>query len=227
MNSLLKHKLVLFLACFFGLTIISNALTMKTSKKIELQCEPMAIVLSNGRILKDYIAASEDGQLFIPYEVVADIMKEQIYWDEVHHTLKVGSPPTATVMSDKIKVYHYDYDTIRSYLYCPDAKANKNMTMANEPYSVGYYFTNIFSASFNLNKNYHSITAFLGCEDFKSSDGQVDFYVDDTLIASYTLKADDLPKQVSLDVSGGNQLKIKFSHFKPDTQINLADVYIC
>lgn len=222
MRYLLSYKCGLLLLC---LIVFSSSLYAFMRKKIEVEYEPTDIILSNGRILKDYVV-SGDGKLFIPYELVEDILSEQIFWDQENHTLNIGSIPTASVMSDKVKIYHYDYDAIHSFLYCPDAKINKPMTMANQSYDFGYYFTNVFSASFNLEGTYHEITGFLGCEDFKASNGQVDFYLDDTLLQSCTLKADDLPEKITLDVTDGNQLKITFSGFKPDTQINFADVYI-
>lgn len=224
------HYLSRIKYCLLAVTLILvsgslYAFIAQPHKKIEVEYEPTDIVLSNGRILKNYVV-SGDGKLFIPYELVEDIFSEQIFWDKENHTLNIGSIPTASVMSDKIKIYHYDYDSIHSFLYCPDAKTNKTMTMANQPYAFGYYFTNVFSASFNLEGAYHEITGFLGCEDFKASSGHIDFYLDEQLLQSYDLKADSLPEKVSLDVSGGAQLKITFSGFKPDTQIDFADVYI-
>lgn len=219
----LKHYILALCLILFSSSLY--AFVSQTHKKIEVEYEPTDVVLSNGRILKDYVV-SGDGKLFIPYELVEDIFSEQIFWDKENHTLNIGTIPTASVMSDKIKIYHYDYDSIHSFLYCPDAKINKTMTMANQSYSFGYYFTNVFSASFNLESAYHEITGFLGCEDFKASSGHIDFYLDDTLLQSYDLKADSLPEKIKLNVSGGSQLKMTFSGFKPDTQIDFADVYI-
>lgn len=226
MGYVLRHKKILFMLCLMLCSSSLYAFFSQAHKKIEVEYEPTNIILSSGRILKDYVVSGE-GKLFIPYELVEDILSEQIFWDQENHTLNIGSIPTASVMSDKVKIYHYDYDSIHSFLYCPDAKTNKCMTMANQPYAFGYYFTNVFSAFFNLEGSYHEITGFLGCEDFKASDGQIDFYLDDILVQSFQIKADDLPEKIRLDVSGGNQLKISFTGFKPDTQIDFADVYIC
>ena len=196
-----------------------------TPKKIELNYQEAEIILPNGHIIKDFIASTED-KVFIPYDLAEHIMSEPIAWDSENQTLIVGNVPTASVMSDKLKIYHYDYDSIHAFLYCPDAKTNQTMTMANETHHNGYSFTNVISASFNLNQIYHHITGFLGCEDFKASNGQIDFYLDDKLIASQAIKADQLPTPINLDVTDGTQLKLVFSGFKHDTQINFVDVYI-
>lgn len=225
MHDLWRHKTFLFISCLLLFSSSLYAFKLQTHKKIEVEYQPANIILANGRILKDYVVSSNN-DLFIPYELVENIFNEQLYWDREHHTLNVGNIPTASVMSDKLKIYHYDYDSIRAFLYCPDAKTNKTMTMANKTYERGYYFTNVFSACFNLDDTYHEITGFLGCEDFKSSNGQVDFYLDDTLLKSYFLQADNLPERVKLDVTGGSKLKLVFSNFKTDTQINFADVLI-
>lgn len=225
MYSLWHHKTYCFIISLLLFSSSIYAFKWQAHKKIEVEYQPTDIILENGRILKDYVV-SGDGNLFIPYELVENIFSEQIYWDSENNTLNIGNIPTASVMSDKLKVYHYDYDSIHAFLYCPDAKTNKTMTMANHTYERGYYFANVFSASFNLDTTYHEITGFLGCEDFKASNGQVDFYLDDVLLKAYHLDADSLPQKIVLDVSGGSKLKLVFSNFKPETQINFADVYI-
>ena len=225
MHHLSHYKTFLWISCLLLFSGSLYAFKWQAHKKIEVEYQPTDIILANGRILKDYVV-SNDNELFIPYELVEDIFSEQLYWDRENNTLNVGNVPTASVMSDKLKIYHYDYDSIHAFLYCPDAKTNKTMTMANAIYKRGYYFTNVFSACFNLDRTYHEITGFLGCEDFKASNGQVDFYLDDTLLKSYSLQADSLPEEVMLNVTGGSKLKLVFSSFKTDTQINFADVYI-
>lgn len=217
-----------FLLTIFCLVLFSSSLYAFINlppKTMEVEYHEAEVILPNGHIIKNYIVSNE-GKVFIPYELVEHIINEPIVWDAENKTLNVGNIPTASVMSDKLKIYHYDYDSIHAFLYCPDAKTNKPMTMANEVHETGYSFTNVISASFNLNHSYHQITGFLGCEDFKASSGQVDFYLDDQLIATQTLEADDLPQKIQLNVSDGTQLKLVFSGFKPDTQINFVDVYI-
>ena len=227
---ILYHHIVKKLMSILSLSLALISLlcafvSLNKAQKIELDYHEAEIILPNGHIIKDYLA-SGDGKLFIPYDLVEHMVNEPLFWDSENNTLNIGNIPSASVMSEKLKIYHYDYDSIHAFLYCPDAKTNKPMTMANEGHQNGYSFTNVLSASFNLEQTYHHITGFLGCEDFKASSGQVDFYLDDVLIASQELKADGLPQPVSLEVTDGTQLKLVFSHFKPDTQINFVDVYI-
>ena len=224
-KKLITMNRLLIALCMLLFSSSLYAFINHSPKKIEVEYEEVEILLPDGRMIKDYIV-SGDGKVFIPYELAEHVMNEPIFWDNANKLLTVGNIPNASVMSDKLKIYHYDYDSIHAFLYCPDAKTNKTMTMANEVHKSGYSFTNVFSASFNLSQTYHHITGFLGCEDFKASNGQVDFYLDDTLIASQTIKAGNLPQKIDLDVTDGMQLKLVFSHFKPDTQINFVDVYI-
>lgn len=219
-----KPKVLIFI-CTLLFSSSVYAFMNFAPKKIELSYEEAEIVLPNGHIMKDFVASNED-EIFIPYDLAEHIISEPITWDHENKTLIVGNVPTASVMSDKLKIYHYDYDAIHAFLYCPDAKTNQTMTMANETHHNGYSFTNVLSASFNLSQTYHQITGFLGCEDFKSSNGQIDFYLDDTLIATEVIKADQLPAPIKLNVTNGTQLKLVFSGFKHDTQINFVDVYI-
>ena len=224
LKTMLNHKILIFV-CSLLFSSSLYAFMNFAPKKMEVQYQEAEIVLPNGQIIKDMIAYSEN-RVFIPNDLAEHILNEPIFWDNDHKMLTVGNVPTASVMSDKLKIYHYDYDSIHAFLYCPDAKTNKPMTMANEVHQNGYSFTNVRSASFNLNQIYHQITGYLGCEDFKASSGQIDFYLDDTLIATQVLKADQLPTPIELDVTNGTQLKLVFSNFKPDTQINFVDVYI-
>lgn len=225
MKTLLNQKIFLTLSCLLLFSSSTFAFINCTPKKVELEYQEAEIVLPDGHMIKDYIASKED-EIFIPYTLVEHMMNEPISWDNETKTLNVGNIPTDTVMSDKLKIYHYDYDSIHAFLYCPDAKTNKPMTMANEVHEAGYSFTNVISASFNLDQTYHQITGYLGCEDFKASSGQVNFYLDNTLIHTQSLKADQMPQKIELDVTDGKQLKLVFTHFKPDTQINFVDVYI-
>lgn len=219
-----KTKVLLFtLALLFSSSLY--AFMNFAPKKIELNYQEAEIVLPNGHIIKDFVASNED-KVFIPFDLAEHIMSEPISWDDENKTLIVGHVPTASVMSDKLKIYHYDYDSIHAFLYCPDAKTNQPMTMASETHHNGYSFTNVLSASFNLGQSYHHITGFLGCEDFKASNGQIDFYLDDTLIATKMIKADQVPTPIDLNVTDGTQLKLVFTGFKHDTQINFVDVYI-
>lgn len=215
----------LLLLSVLSLLLVSSVYPFVWNKTLELQCKSSEIILPDGRIIKDYIGCVDD-KAFIPSELVEDILGKQLYWDKDNDILYVGTIPTATVMSDKVKIYHYDYDTVHAFLYCPDAKTNKPMTMAGQVHDHGYYFTNVFSASFNLGGAYHELSGYLGCEDFKASDGQVDFYVDDTLVKTCQLKSGSLPEKINLHVDAGNKLTLVFSYFKPDTQIDFADVYI-
>lgn len=219
-------KLVLPLSCLLLTVLFCCAFINLSSKKVEVEYQEAEIILPNGHIINHFVASDESGKVFVPYELMEQIIDEPLFWDNESKTLNIGTVPDASVMSDKLKIYHYGYDSVRAFLYCPDAKMNKTMTMGDCIHENGYSFTNVLTASFNLDEMYHHITGVLGCEDFKASSGQVDFYLDDNLIYSVALKADDLPQPIDLDVEGGTQLKLVFSQFKPDTQINFADVFI-
>lgn len=222
------HKRFYIPFILVGILLASQAVyafNLLPHRKVELNLKAAEIILPDGHIIKDYIA-SDEHSLFLSSDLVADILGQQVQWDERHNTLNIGEIPTATVMSEKLKIYHYDYDHVHAFLYCPDAKMNKTMTMAGQTHNFGYYFTNVLSASFNLGQIYHEINGTLGCEDFKASNGSVSFYLDDTLLKTYNLEANDLPIPIDLPVSGGSKLTMTFNGFTPDTQIDFADVYI-
>ena len=214
--------LMLIISCFGAIPLCANIFFPKT---VEVEYDTAEIILPDGRTLKENIVF-KDNLVFIPYEALEDITRENVTWDPEDQTLTIGSLSFAEAMSDKLKVYHYDYDVNHAYLYAPDVRTNKDMTMGSTAHDLGYSFSNVQSASFNLKGQYHHITGFLGCEDFKAAPGIIDIYLDDTLLASYTFEADSLPEKLDLNVTDGTQLKFVFSNFIPNSQIDFVDAYI-
>lgn len=222
-HSHIRYLILIGILIFLGLTPLWASIF--PPKTVELEYNTAEIILPDGRTIKENIVVKDD-LLFIPYEALEEITSENINWNPEDQTLTIGNLSFAEAMSDKLKVYHYSYDVNRAYLYAPDVRTNKTMTMGSISHELGYSFSNVQSASFNLAGHYHHITGFLGCEDFKSANGAVSIYLDDTPLANYTLIADSLPEKLDLDVTGGSQLKLVFSNFTPNSQIDLADVYI-
>ena len=124
LKRLLNQKLLLMTICLFLFSSSLYAFINHSSKKIEVEYQEVEILLPDGHMFKDYIA-SGDGKVFIPYELAESVMNEPICWDADSKLLTVGNVPHAAVMSDKLKIYHYDYDSIHAFLYCPDAKTRQ------------------------------------------------------------------------------------------------------
>lgn len=219
---LLQCSMMLFSMIAISLCIGANIFPTKT---VELEYNTAEIILPDGRTIKENIAVKDD-MLFIPYEALEVITNENVSWDPEDQTLTIGNLSLAEAMSDTLKVYHYGYDANHAYLYAPDIRTNKPMSMGNITHDLGYSFSNIQSASFNLNGHYHHLIGLLGCEDFKATNGTIDIYLDDHLLASYEVTSDSLPEKIDLNLTGGNQLKFVFSKFLPNSQIDLADAYI-
>lgn len=217
-------KLILTLLIIFAIPLCIGANIFPT-KTVELEYNTAEIILPDGRTITENIACKDD-LLFIPYEALEVITNEDVCWDPEDQTLTIGKLSVAKAMSDILKVYHYDYDVNHAYLYAPDVKTNKTMSMGSITHDLGYSFSNVQSASFNLNGHYHHLIGLLGCEDFKSTSGIITIYLDNELLATYTLNSDSLPEKIDLNLTGGNQLKFVFSKFSPNSQIDLADAYI-
>ncbi len=222
LNKILGVIFVLFAVICIPLVCSAGIFPPKT---VELEYNTADIILPDGRTIKENIAMKDD-LIFIPYETLEVITNEEVCWDPEDQTLTIGNLVNSKAMSDILKVYHYDYDVNRAYLYAPDVKTNKTMCMGNITHDLGYSFSNVQSASFNLGGHYHHLRGLLGCEDFKSTSGIISVYLDNDLLATYTLNSDSLPEKIDLDLTGGNQLKFVFSKFSPNSQIDLADTYI-
>ncbi len=213
--------MILVILLFFSTCVLA----LDFHQKIELECTPMSIILPDGRVVKEMVAAG-DGQLYIPYQLIEDILRQKVILDDESRTLSIGYMDLKSIMSNKLKVDDYNYDNIRSYLYYPDIKINKPMSMDSKTYDLGYSFTNVEAATFNLDGEYSLITGLLGCEDFNGSSGEITFYLDDKPLSTYPITKDQSPTKICLSVTGGTQLKIAFSSFAPNTQIDFADVLI-
>ncbi|MCL2085116.1 MAG: NPCBM/NEW2 domain-containing protein, partial [Oscillospiraceae bacterium] len=102
-----------------------------------------------------------------------------------------------------VKMGGIDYQNSICYL------AHDTMRMFN---------TQVISSLHNLNGRYTLLSAEVGRIDGKSAqDTTFSFYGDDErLLKTYVIKAQDLPKQISIDVADVRQLKIKVT-FSSDT----------
>ncbi len=221
-KSLLQITLIFSTIIGIPLCIGANIFPTKT---VELEYNTAEIILPNGRTIKENIATKDD-MLFIPYEALEVITNENVNWNPEDQTLTIGNLSLAKAMSDTLKVYHYGYDANHAYLYAPDIRINKTMSMGNISHDLGYSFCNVQSASFNLDGRYHHLVGLLGCEDFKAANGTITVYLDDNLLATYDITSDSLPENINLDISDGKQLKFVFSKFASNSQIDLADAYI-
>lgn len=221
-KQVLQWSMILLSIIAIPLCLVANVLPTKT---VELEYNTAEIILPDGRTIKENIAVKDD-MLFIPYEALEVITNENVSWDPEDQTLTIGNLSLAEAMSDTLKVYHYGYDVNHAYLYAPDIRTNKLMSMGSITHDLGYSFSNVQSASFNLNGHYHHLIGLLGCEDFKAANGTIDIYLDNTLLATYDFTSDSLPEKLDLDLTGGKQLKFVFSKFLPNSQIDLADAYI-
>lgn len=221
-NQLFKITLALLIMAAIPLCLGANIFPAKT---VELEYNTAEIILPDGRTIKENIAVKDD-MLFIPYEALEVITNETVSWDPEDQTLTIGNLSLSKAMSDTLKVYHYDYDANHAFLYAPDIRTNKPMTMGDIAHDLGYSFSNVQSASFNLDGHYHHLIGLLGCEDFKAANGTITVYLDNEIIASYDIASDGLPTKVDLNLTGGNQLKFVFSKFLPNSQVDLADAYI-
>ena len=106
------------------------------------------------------------------------------------------------------------YDTNVSGLYS-SVKTNETVSMGGSEYkdAIVFYTKDGYAEFFvlyNLNGQYARLSGYIGREDGSDKYNAVfNFYGDGELLCSYEINAEDLPKQILLNVTGVQQLKIE------------------
>lgn len=192
-------------------------------KEITAQCTNINIMLPNGNRVVGTVGVA-NGQVWIPQETLQKVLSTNLKWNKKDETLYIGKMPEAQIMSNIIqKPFNISTSTgLGSHF-----KRNKIMQMGSKEYTLGYSFTNVADAQFNLAKKYNMIQGIIGLEDYTSRQGGVvEIYIDDELVQSYKLNPKELAQKISLDVTGALKMSIVFKDFDYDARVNLANMYI-
>ena len=148
-----------------------------------------------------------NGTTYLPVRAVAEALGQNVDWDGNTKTVSIGTMPNG-------KAYLLDvcppYTT--SFMNSCTGENGKSFKMAGKRYSNGLEaYTNEASATFNLNGKYSNLDCIIGHLDAYSSqeyDKTVSFVVDGKTIKTLVLEAECLPKEVSIPLNYGLQLKI-------------------
>lgn len=165
----------------------------------------------NGNAVEPFIY---NGTTYLPVRAVGEAIGKQVSWDGETQSVYLGEKPgDVQYLMDVCPPYRtqqYDEYTLVN---------GKSFSMSGKKYTNGFFISNNWGtggyAIFNLNGKYNSITLELGPVDgHTGNDSEVNFFVDDKLVKSYTVNQQDLSKKVTIPLKGGMQLKIeKLTHY--------------
>ena len=191
---------------------ITTVWAAAASKKIDVYYDNYKIyvdgVLFEGKDKNGVIEPfSYNGWIYAPFEHIAKALGKSVSWDDKTKSLYIGQKtPAGAATSFLETVPPYDISSKTS------VKIEKSVTMGGTQYNSALTFdaNNNYSLH-NLDGKYKRIVGYIGRIDGTNmNSGTFSFYGDGKLIASYEMKPDDLPKQISIDVIGVTQLKIEY-----------------
>lgn len=172
------------------------------------------------------VSLNYQGTTYVPLRFFSEAIGLPVKYVEVPKTIYVGNvPPDDEItqyMSDVLKPY---------FISGGNYSLNPAMNVAGKAYKTGYqvnhyyYSSDYCTLSFNLEGKYKNIGGTVGLDDIgNTNDGELHFYGDENLIASFELKAGSLPQAMELNVEGIKKLDIKYkANYSP---LDLVEVTI-
>lgn len=154
-----------------------------------------------GTIVEPFIY---QGTTYLPVRAVGEAIGKKVTWDGETKTVYLGEKPgDVSYLTDVCPPYETSgdsrsYQTLDFALFC----------IAGIAYSNGVTIGQSDYALFNLNAQYQSITMIMGPVDGTESPNNIYFIVDGNTIAEYTVEADDYPREITVPLNYGLQLKI-------------------
>lgn len=162
---------------------------------------------ANGTKVEPFIY---NGTTYLPVRGIAQAMGSQVQWDGESNSVYLWDKlvPGGTYLLDVCEPYDTYYYT--EYL----SSEGKYFKMAGEKYSNGCIFSSTWHgyiphALFNLNGKYSSISFDLGRVDgHLNNDMRITFIVDGKTTAEFDIEPESFPKNVTVPLNHGLQLKI-------------------
>lgn len=177
---------------------------------------------ANGNTVEPFIY---NGTTYLPVRAVGEAVDKTVTWDGKTNSVYLGKVPGE-------KQYLMDV--------CPPYRTQQyrafttsigdSFSMSGKKYTNGFFIDSSWGsggyAIFNLDAKYESITLYIGAVDgHGGNDSEVNFFVDDKLVESYTIKQTDLCKKVTIPLDYGMQLRIeKLTHY--GVTIGFGDIVV-
>jgi len=157
-----------------------------------------------------------NGTTYLPVRAVANALGKDVTWDGSTQTVYIGQVPgKATYMFDVLNAYEVGG-------YGAQIEENASFNMLGESYMHGVAFTEVTwgmwsrdaetSASYNLKGQYKTIRGVIGHIDgAKGGDGTLRIDLDGKTYKAYTISSDMLTKEIAIDVTGVQLMKISIN----------------
>ncbi len=153
-----------------------------------------------------------EGTTYLPVRAVGEALGKVVDWDGKTQTVYLGK---RNDVSNYFLKHFKAYDVGKYYWVFGETSEDElggkySMEMGGKKYYNGFKFGDPSYATFNLNGQVDKISGIIGLDDFENKkDTNVKFIGDGKLLKTIDLKAQTLPEDFSVNVSGVLQLKIE------------------
>ena len=154
----------------------------------------------NGNAVDPFVV---DGTTYLPVRAVSEALGKTVTWEGSTATVYIGQKPGAEVLLNDCAYGSTQFKFVSGGEY---------MLMTGKKYFNGFRIPDVkLSALFSLNGQYTQLNGIIGAADGSPFWQNVDVSIlgDGKLLKSFTVTAEDLPKDFTVDVSGVLQLKIE------------------
>ena len=165
---------------------------------------------ANGNVVEPFIY---NGTTYMPVRGTANLAGMDVTWDGATKSVYLWDEMTAedTYLLDMCMPYEVDY--FRTYR----ASDGVSFEMAGKKYSNGLETTYNGYALFNLDSKYKTLNCTVGHTDANMSEKTVSFVVDGKTVKTVELESGCLPKDISVPLNNGLQLKIVTNVITPNS----------
>ena len=157
---------------------------------------------SNGSIIEPFIY---DGTTYMPVRGTANLADMQVTWDGNTKSVYLWDKmvPSGTFLTDVCPPYKNDGDLYLS-------SEGEHFVMAGKKYSNGITLYNGAVALFNLDSKFSTIECTVGHIDgaYPADSETISFIVDGRTVKEIEFEKEEMPKQISVPVNYGLQMKI-------------------
>lgn len=166
---------------------------------------------ANGSVIEPFIY---NGTTYMPVRGTANLADMQVTWDGANNSVYLWDElvPDGTYLVDVCPPY--ETQNYNSYHRCEVYSSSnaESFSMGGVKYSNGLTLAGCGSSNtyalFNLNGKYNSITMTIAPVDGNTEPSGIAFIVDGRNVAEYTVETGDYPKEITVPLNYGLQLKI-------------------
>ncbi len=156
---------------------------------------------ANGTVVEPFIY---NGTTYMPVRGTANLAGMNVTWDGATKSVYLWDEMTAddTYLLDVVKPYDTSY--CAPYL----SSESQSFEMAGKKYSNGIATTYNGHALFNLDSKYSTLNCVVGHTSHNDTDKTITFVVDGKTVKTVNLEAQCMPKNISVPLNNGLQMKI-------------------